>query len=51
MAQMSLCDELLNQQQETSNPFIRSLEEEISQNSQQAQCLIKEQGSNAASYK
>ena len=45
MVQMSLCDELLSQQQEMIYSFIRSLEEEISQNSQQAQCLIKEQGS------
>ena len=45
MAQMSLCNELLNQQQETINSFIRLLEEEIIQNSQQAQCLIEEQGS------
>ena len=45
MAQTSLCNELLNQQQETINSFIRSLEEDISPNSQQAQCLIEEQGS------
>ena len=42
---MSLCDELLSQQQETINSFIRSLEEEISQNSQQAQHLTEQQGS------
>ena len=41
---MSLHDELLSQQQETVNSFIRSLEEEISKNSQQAQ-RIKEQSS------
>ena len=41
---MSLCDEMLNQQQETINSFIRSLKE-ISQNSQQVQHLIEEQGS------
>ena len=45
MVQMSLHDELLNQQQETINFFIRSLEEEISKNSQQAQMLMAEQGS------
>ena len=45
MAQMSLCNELLNHQQETINSFIRLLEKEISQNSQQAQCLIEEKGS------
>ena len=45
MAQMSLHDELLNQQQETITSFIRSLKEEISQNSEQAQCLNEEQGS------
>ena len=44
MAQMSLHDELLNQQQETINSFIKLLEEEISQNSQWVQNLI-EQGS------
>ena len=43
MAKMILHDELLNQQQEMINSFIRSLEEEISQNSQQVQCLIEEQ--------
>ena len=42
---MSLHDELLSQQQEMINFFIRSLEEEISQNSQQVQCLIEQQGS------
>ena len=42
---MSLHDELLSQQQETANSFIRSLDEEISQNSQQAQRLIEQQGS------
>ena len=42
---MSLCDELLSQQQDTVNSFIRSLEEEIRQNSQQAQRLIKQQSS------
>ena len=46
MADMSLHDELLKQQQETMTSFIISLEEEISQNSQQAQCLIEKQGSN-----
>ena len=45
MAQMSLCNELLSQQQETINSFIRLLEEEISQNSQQVQLLIEQQGS------
>ena len=44
MAQMSLCDELLNQQQDIINSFIRWLEDEINQNSQQLQCFI-EQGS------
>ena len=42
---MSLCDELLSQQQEMIKSFIRSLEEEISQTSQQAQCLMEQQGS------
>ena len=42
---MSLCNELLSQQQETVNSFIRSLEEEISQNSQQAQRWIEQQSS------
>ena len=41
---MSLHDELLNQQQETINSFIRSLGEEISQNSQQVQRLMAQQG-------
>ena len=45
MAQMSLHDELLSQQQEMINSFIKSLEEEISQNSQQAWRLIEQQGS------
>ena len=45
MAQVSLCDELLSQQQETINSSIRPLKEEISQNSQQAQRLTAEQGS------
>ena len=43
---MSLCDELLNQQQETINSFIQLLEKEISQNSQQAQSLIEQYSSN-----
>ena len=42
---MSLHNELLSQQQETINSFIRSLEEEISQNSQNVQCLIEQEGS------
>ena len=46
MAQMSLHEELLSQQQETINSFIRSLEEDISQNSQQAQRLMEQQSSN-----
>ena len=46
MAQMSLCNELLSQQQETVNSFIRSLEEEISQNSQQVQRLMEQSSSN-----
>ena len=45
MAQMSLCEELLSQQQETINSFIRSLEEKISQNSQQVQRLMEQQSS------
>ena len=45
MAKKSLCEELLSQQQETINSFIRSLEEEISQNSQQAQRLMEQQSS------
>ena len=43
MAQMSLHEELLNQQQETINSFIKSLVEEISQNSQQVQGLMAKQ--------
>ena len=43
---MSLCDELLSQQQETVNSFIRSLEEEISQNSQQVQRLVQQSSGN-----
>ena len=43
---MSLCDELLCQQQETVNSFIRSLEEEISRNSQQVQRLMEQRSSN-----
>ena len=43
---MSLHDELLSQQQETVNSFIRSLEEEISQNSQQAQRLMQQSSGN-----
>ena len=42
---MSLCKELLGQQQETISSFIRSLEEDISQNSQQAQRLMEQQSS------
>ena len=42
MAQMSLCDELLSQQQGTINSFIELLEKEIYQNSQQAQSLIEQ---------
>ena len=45
MVQMSLCNELLDQQQEIINSFIRSLEEEISQNPQQVQRLMAEQSS------
>ena len=45
MAQMSLCNELLSQQQETVNSFIRSLEE-ISQNSQWVQRLMEQSSSN-----
>ena len=45
MAQMCLHKELLSQQQETINSFIRSLEEEISQNSQQTQRLMEQQSS------
>ena len=43
---MSLHNELLNQQQETINSFIRLLEEEIIQNSQQVQHLIEQGPSN-----
>ena len=43
-AQISLHEEL-HQQQETINSFIRSLEEEISQNSQQVQRLMEHQSS------
>ena len=43
---MSLRDELLSQQQETVNSFIKSLEEEISQNSQQAQRLMQQSSGN-----
>ena len=42
---MSLYNELVSQQQETVNSFIRSSEEEISQNSQQVQRLIEQQSS------
>ena len=42
---MSLHEELLSQQQETIISFIRSFEEEISQNSQQVQRLMKYQSS------
>ena len=45
MAQIRLHNELLRQQQETIYSYIWSLEEEISQNSQQAQHLIEQQGS------
>ena len=38
-----LCKELLSQQQETINSFIRSLDEEVSQNSQQVQRLMEQQ--------
>ena len=43
---MSLHDELLSQQQETVNSLIRSLEEEISKISQQAQRLMDQSSSN-----
>ena len=43
---MSLHDELLSHQQETVNSFIRSLEEDISQNSQQVQRLMEQSSSN-----
>ena len=42
---MSLHEELLSQQQETINSFIGSLEEDICQNSQQAQRLMEQQSS------
>ena len=42
---MSLHKELLSQQQETINSFIRSLEEDISQNFQQVQRLMEQQSS------
>ena len=42
---MSLHEDLLSQQQETINSFIKSLEEDISQNSQQAQRLMEQQSS------
>ena len=42
MAQMSLHNELLNQQQDTIISFIESLEKEISQNSQWVQSLIEQ---------
>ena len=42
---MSLNEELLSQQQDTISSFIRSLEEDISQTSQQAQRLIEQQSS------
>ena len=42
---MSLHEELLSQQQGTINSFIRSSEEELSQNSQQVQRLIEQQSS------
>ena len=45
MAQMSLHEELLSQQQETICSFIWSLEEDITQNSQQAQRLVEQQSS------
>ena len=40
-------DELLSKQQETINSFVRSLEEEISQNSQQVQHLIEQEQSSS----
>ena len=43
---MSLHDELLNQQQETVNAFIRLLEKEIGQNSQQVERLVEQGSSN-----
>ena len=42
---MSVHKEMLSQQPETINSFIRSLEEKISQNSQQAQSLMEQQSS------
>ena len=45
MAQISLHEELPSQQQQTINSFIRSFEEEISQNSQQVQRLMEQQSS------
>ena len=42
---MSLHEELLSQQQETISSFIRSLEEDISQNSHQVQRLMEQQSS------
>ena len=42
---MSLHKELLSQQQETINSFIRSLEEEIIQHSKDVQRLIEQQSS------
>ena len=42
---MSLHDDLMSQQQENINSFIRSLEEDISQNSQQVQWLMEQQSS------
>ena len=45
MAQMSVHDELLSQQQEMITSFITSLEEEISQNSQQVKRLIEQRSS------
>ena len=46
MAQMSLHNELLNQQQVTIKSFIKLLEEEISQNSQQVKRLVEQGSSN-----
>ena len=43
---MSLHNELLSQQQVTVNSFIRSLEEEISKNSQQVQRLMEQSSGN-----
>ena len=45
MAQVSLCDELLNLQQETNTSFLELLEKEISQNSQHTQSLIDQHSS------